>query len=311
MRTLQSMRLTFGSSVLGVALLLLGCGSSKDDSVTENSDMPVSTTTVQLQSSSSDSSISDFAEVSSGGEKPSITISVNASEPSDLVIKDVVPGSGEVVGAGDLIEVKYVGVLLETGAEFDASWDRNQTFFVPIGVGAVIPGWDQGLLGMREGGRRLLVIPPDLGYGAAGAGSAIPANATLLFAVDLVGIVNVSVPAIPSVSAVGTELEVEDLLVGDGDAVEPGDTVSVHYLGSLVDGTVFDTSWNRGRPFTTQIGVGMVIQGWDQGIIGMREGGRRLLKVPSDLAYGETGAGAAIGPNTPLIFVVDLLRIQG
>ena len=311
MRTLQSMRLTFGSSVLGVALLLLGCGSSKDDSLTENSDMPVSTTTAPLQSSSSDSSISDFAEVSSGGEKPLITISANASEPSDLVIKDAVPGSGEVVGAGDLIEVMYVGVLLETGAEFDASWDRNQTFFVPIGVGAVIPGWDQGLLGMREGGRRLLVIPPDLGYGAAGAGSAIPANATLLFAVDLVGIVNVSVPAIPSVSAVGTELEVEDLLVGDGDAVEPGDTVSVHYLGSLVDGTVFDTSWNRGRPFTTQIGVGMVIQGWDQGIIGMREGGRRLLKVPSDLAYGETGAGASIGPNTPLIFVVDLLRIQG
>ena len=97
------MRLTFGSSVLGVALLLLGCGSSKDDSLTENSDMPVSTTTAPLQSSSSDSSISDFAEVSSGGEKPSITISVNASEPSDLVIKDVVPGSGEVVGAGDLI----------------------------------------------------------------------------------------------------------------------------------------------------------------------------------------------------------------
>ena len=94
-------------------------------------------------------------------------------------------------------------------------------------------------------------------------------------------------------------------------AVEPGDTVSVHYLGSLVDGTVFDTSWSRGRPFTTQIGVGMVIQGWDQGIIGMREGGRRLLKVPSDLAYGETGAGSSIGPDTPLVFVVDLLRIQG
>tara|TARA_Y100001960_G_scaffold305810_1_gene360318 strand:- start:6389 stop:7183 length:795 start_codon:yes stop_codon:yes gene_type:complete len=264
-----------------------------------------------LQTSSSGSSVGDFAEVSTGSGKPSITVSEGATEPSDLVIDDVVPGSGEVVGAGDLIEVKYVGVLLENGAEFDASWNRNQTFFVPIGVGAVIPGWDQGLVGMREGGRRLLVIPSDLGYGAAGAGAAVPPNATLLFAVDLVGIVNVPVPSIPSVDAVGADLEVEDLLVGDGDAVEPGDTVSVHYLGSLVDGTVFDTSWNRGRPFTTQIGVGMVIQGWDRGIIGMREGGRRLLKVPSDLAYGETGAGSSIGPNTPLVFVVDLLRIQG
>ena len=311
MRTLQRMRRIFGSSVLGFALLLSGCGSSEDDSVAENSEIPVSATTIPLQSSSSDASSSDFAEVSSESGKPSITIAANATEPSDLVIKDVVPGSGAVVGVGDLIEVKYVGVLLEDGAEFDASWDRGQTFFVPVGVGAVIPGWDQGLLGMREGGRRLLIIPPNLGYGAAGAGSAVPANATLLFAVDLVQIVNVSVPAIPSVNTVGTDLEVEDLLVGDGEAVEPGDTVSVHYLGSLVDGTVFDTSWSRGRPFTTQIGVGMVIQGWDQGIIGMREGGRRLLKVPSDLAYGETGAGSSIGPDTPLVFVVDLLRIQG
>ena len=130
----------------GLLFLLLGCGSSKDDSVTENSEIPVSTTTVQLQSSSSDSSISDFAEVSSGGEKPSITISVNASEPSDLVIKDVVPGSGEVVGVGDLIEVKYVGVLLETCAEFDASWDRNQTFFRSYRSGCCRSLRDQGLL---------------------------------------------------------------------------------------------------------------------------------------------------------------------
>ncbi len=311
MRSLQGMRLTFGSSVLGVAFLLLGCASSQENPVTDSPGTSDSATTAPLQTSSSGSSVGDFAEVSTGSGKPSITVSEGATEPSDLVIDDVVPGSGEVVGAGDLIEVKYVGVLLENGAEFDASWNRNQTFFVPIGVGAVIPGWDQGLVGMREGGRRLLVIPSDLGYGAAGAGAAVPPNATLLFAVDLVGIVNVPVPSIPSVDAVGADLEVEDLLVGDGDAVEPGDTVSVHYLGSLVDGTVFDTSWNRGRPFTTQIGVGMVIQGWDRGIIGMREGGRRLLKVPSDLAYGETGAGSSIGPNTPLVFVVDLLRIQG
>ena len=126
-----------------------------------------------------------------------------------------------------------------------------------------------------------------------------------------VAIVNVSPPPIPTVAEVGDVLGVEDLLEGDGDVVEPGDTVSVHYLGTLTDGTIFDASWNRGRPFTTQIGVGMVIQGWDQGIVGMREGGRRLLKIPSDLAYGETGSGSSIGPDTPLIFVVDLLRIQG
>ena len=94
------------------------------------------------------------------------------------------------------------------------------------------------------------------------------------------------------------------------DAVEPGDTITVHYLGTLEDGTIFDASWRRGQPFTTQIGVGRVIPGWDQGMIGMKEGGRRLLHIPSDLAYGKNGSGSIIGPDTPLVFIVDLLRIH-
>ena len=97
--------------------------------------------------------------------------------------------------------------------------------------------------------------------------------------------------------------------VGDGDAVEPGDTVSVHYLGSLVDGTVFDTSWNRGRPFTTQIGVGMVIQGWDQGVMQMSLGEKAKLEITSDFGYGPQGAGGVIPPNADLNFEVELLAI--
>ena len=305
------MRLIFGSTALGLALLLFGCGDSGQELVLDDPQGSESTTSAPSGTSSTLTSVERWAEVSGGDGKPSITVSPDLTEPSGLVVEDVVSGSGEPVGVGDLIEVKYVGVLLQGGIEFDASWNRGQTVFVPIGVGAVIPGWDQGIVGMREGGRRLLVVPPNLAYGAAGAGSAIPPNATLVFAVDLVAIVNVSPPPIPTVAEVGDVLGVEDLLEGDGDVVEPGDTVSVHYLGTLTDGTIFDASWNRGRPFTTQIGVGMVIQGWDQGIVGMREGGRRLLKIPSDLAYGETGSGSSIGPDTPLIFVVDLLRIQG
>lgn len=177
-------------------------------------------------------------------------------------------------------------------------------------MGAVIPGWDQGIVGMREGGRRVLITPPDLAYGSSGAGSSIPPDATLVFVVDLVAILDLQPPAIPEPTEVGALLEVEDLVAGTGDPVESGDTVTVHYLGTLTDGTVFDASWRRGMPFTTTIGVGMVIPGWDQGIVGMREGGRRLLKIPSDLAYGERGSGAAIPPDTPLLFVVDLIRIQ-
>ena len=91
-------------------------------------------------------------------------------------------------GVGDVLEVNYVGALLSDGPEFDASWNRSQTFFVPIGMGAVIPGWDQGIVGMREGGRRLLKIPSDLAYGERGSGAAIPPDTPLLFVVDLIRI---------------------------------------------------------------------------------------------------------------------------
>jgi peptidylprolyl isomerase len=298
-------------TVVCVALFLFGCRDADKSSVVDA--LPDATTVVSIQATTS-TTVGDeqiWAETSPGVDRPSVSVVTDKQGPKGLVIEDITTGAGEQALTGDLVEVKYVGVLLDGGTEFDASWDRGQTFFVPIGVGAVIPGWDQGIVGMREGGRRLLVIPPELAYGSSGAGAAIPPNATLIFVVDLIEVVDLPIPRIPEVTEIGPSLEIEDLSEGTGRAVQSGDTVSVHYLGTLLDGTVFDTSWNRGRPFTTQIGVGMVIQGWDQGIVGMREGGRRLLKIPSDLAYGEAGSGASIGPNTPLLFVVDLLRIQG
>lgn len=107
-----------------------------------------------------------------------------------------------------------------------------------------------------------------------------------------------------------TELKIEDILVGTGAEVKSGDTVVMHYTGTLVDGTKFDSSLDRGQPFETQIGVGRVIKGWDQGVPGMKVGGKRKLFIPSALAYGERGAGALIGPNTDLIFSVELLEIK-
>jgi len=119
--------------------------------------------------------------------KPTITVSP-CQPPTTLQVQDVVEGEGEAVRAGDVVNVKYVGVTYADGKQFDASWDRGDDFSFPIGASQVIPGWDQGLLGMKVGGRRLLVIPPDLGYGAQGAGSDIPPGATLVFVVDLVSI---------------------------------------------------------------------------------------------------------------------------
>jgi peptidylprolyl isomerase len=310
-RNIQSMSSPRNITAACVALFLVGCGNADQGSAV---DALPEATTVEITQATTSTTVGDeqiWAETSVGDDRPSISVASDKQGPKGLVIEDITIGTGEQALAGDLLEVKYVGALLADGTEFDASWNRNQTFFVPIGVGAVIPGWDQGIVGMRKGGRRLLVIPPELAYGNSGAGAAIPPNATLVFVVDLIEVVDLPIPQIPDVTEIGSSLEIEDLSEGTGAVVQPGDTVSVHYLGTLLDGSVFDTSWNRGRPFTTQIGVGMVIQGWDQGVVGMREGGRRLLKIPSDLAYGEAGSGTSIGPNTPLVFVVDLLRIQG
>ena len=105
--------------------------------------------------------------------------------PKQLVIHDIVEGSGAAAKSGDQVEVDYVGANWSNGSEFDASWKRKQTFPFTLGNGDVIPGWDQGVAGMKKGGRRLLVIPPDLGYGAQGQPPDIPPDETLVFVVDL------------------------------------------------------------------------------------------------------------------------------
>ena len=117
-------------------------------------------------------------------ERP--TISVPAGEPpTELVIEDHVVGDGAEATAGTQVNVDYVGVSWSTGQEFDASWNRGDTLGFTLGAGQVIQGWDQGVAGMRIGGRRTITIPPHLGYGATGAGGVIAPNETLIFTVDL------------------------------------------------------------------------------------------------------------------------------
>jgi peptidylprolyl isomerase len=105
-------------------------------------------------------------------------------------------------------------------------------------------------------------------------------------------------------------LQIEDLAEGTGSTATLGDRVTVHYVGvSYSNGKQFDASWDRGEPFTFTLGGGDVIPGWDQGVAGMKEGGRRRLTIPPELAYGEQGRPPAIGPNETLIFVIDLLEV--
>jgi peptidylprolyl isomerase len=105
------------------------------------------------------------------------------------------------------------------------------------------------------------------------------------------------------------ELKLEDIKVGEGKEVKSGDTISINYKGTLLDGTEFDSSYKRNKPFETKIGVGQVIKGWDQGIIGLKEGGKRKLTIPSNLAYGAKGQNG-IPANSALIFEVELMGIK-
>ena len=128
-----------------------------------------------------------FGERNYDRTKPEIDFP-GTEAPTELVITDLIEGNGPEVTAGTTVQAHYVGVAWSTGEEFDASWNRGSTLDFPVGVGMVIQGWDQGLLGMKVGGRRRLEIPSDLAYGAAGAGGAIGPNEALIFVVDLMGV---------------------------------------------------------------------------------------------------------------------------
>ncbi len=117
-------------------------------------------------------------------EKPVVEVTSNAP-PNELLIEDVLVGDGLKCSTGQLISVDYVGVSWSNSAEFDSSWSRNEVFTFQLGVGQVIEGWDEGCVGMKVGGRRKLVIPPDKAYGSQGAGGIIGPDETLIFVVDL------------------------------------------------------------------------------------------------------------------------------
>ncbi|MEI2812026.1 MAG: FKBP-type peptidyl-prolyl cis-trans isomerase [Nocardioides sp.] len=120
-------------------------------------------------------------------EKPEIDFP-DFDPPTDLVVTDLIEGDGDEAAAGQRVSVHYVGVSHSTGEQFDASFDRGEPLAFRLGVGQVIAGWDQGVQGMRVGGRRQLVIPPHLGYGDRGAGGVIKPGETLIFVVDLLGV---------------------------------------------------------------------------------------------------------------------------
>jgi FKBP-type peptidyl-prolyl cis-trans isomerase len=184
-------RLPIALVSLAALAVLPGCGGD-DSSTTSQPTQPAQTqTTPQQQTPQSKAPKAKTVEPSAGeaniNRKPKVPKG-EGNPPSSLVVQDLIVGKGKKVKSGDIVGVQYVGVLFKNGKEFDTSWQtkrRGQTFGFPLGAGQVIPGWDQGVVGMKPGGRRKLIIPADLAYGAQGFPPKIPPNSALIFDVDL------------------------------------------------------------------------------------------------------------------------------
>jgi peptidylprolyl isomerase len=158
-----------------LALVAAGCGSSKKNDTTATA------------ASTSQSTSTAAPATAQPRPKPKVKVP-SGKPPKKLVIKDLIPGTGQAAKAGDPITVNYIGVDYANGKPFDNSYDRGQPFPFQLGGGQVIPGWDKGLVGMKVGGRRELIIPPGLAYGPQGQPPVIKPNETLVFVVDLLSI---------------------------------------------------------------------------------------------------------------------------
>jgi peptidylprolyl isomerase len=230
---------------------------------------------------------------------------------SGLSYKIIEEGKGKRAKDGDMVLVHYVGKLTNDTV-FDSSRRRNMPFKFKLGAGQVIKGWDEGIALLNVGDKAVLTIPPHLGYGDRATGS-IPANSTLIFEVELVDIIEAPKPFdVKGKDTVTTASGLQLIYLNrtEGKAPQKGDMVSVHYSGYLLDGSMFDSSVERGEPIRFPIGAGRVIPGWDEGIPMLKVGEKARLIIPHQLGYGERGFPPVIPERATLVFDVELIDTE-
>jgi peptidylprolyl isomerase len=183
-------RIGLVAAALGATILIAGCGSSGSSTITVGNENTADNSLIKSTETTSSTSTTAKAKTPTTGplsKEPKVTVPTGPA-PSKLETKELITGTGAEAKDGDTVTVNYVGVLYKGGKEFNASWETTEPFTFTLGKGQVIAGWDQGIPGMKVGGRRELIIPAALAYGAKGSPPKIPANAPLVFVVDLLGV---------------------------------------------------------------------------------------------------------------------------
>ena len=309
---------TASSALIIGAILFAACGS--DDASSDTSD-PAATVLATDDTTTDDTTTDDTTTGGTALEETPVDRPTVDSLPTvpvtELGVTVIEPGSGPEAVEGDTVVVDYTGVRSADGTEFDNSYDRGQPLTVaPLGSSGTIEGWDQGLIGVQAGSTVQLDIPSELAYGDQPQGDIIQAGDDLTFLIEVRAVIpGTSADEAPDVTVEPTsgttEVETTDLVVGTGAEAVDGTSVAVQYLAfNGADGSQIDSGWENGAPLVLTLGSGQYVDGFEEGITGMKVGGRRQVVIPAEMAFGTEGNESLGMPaGADLVMVFDLLTV--
>ncbi len=341
---LVSHRRTFLVAIAATAAIAVACSGSSSNPSADDQVLPV------VEATTPPSECINHVQPEGAPTFDQLDLSRLQVQEAGLRFYDIEPGTGDTPSLADAVSFEYTG-WLEDGCMVDTSYPNPEPITAPMLN--VLRGWQQGFLGMQEGGTRVFEVGPELGYGAVGFPPRIPANATLIFHMTLINRTTIaeaeatieaeiatataeaasasetavasgtvfpppcvngdqpdSAPAFDDIDfdrleTLNDAVRFYDIETGTGEMPDVSDVVSVEYTGWLQSGCIFDTSFDDEGPVSFPLAN--VIQGWQDGLSSMQEGGVRVIEIAPERAYGEQGFGQVIPPNSTIIFHVELI----